>query len=56
MSVIMPCKCKHKDQDKMNGPGNRVFNEMGDDKNARCTVCGQVKKYRDAPGVKEKKK
>lgn len=40
-SKIMRCKCSHEGQDKLHGPGMRVFNAH-DKKPGEysCTVCG----------------
>jgi hypothetical protein len=43
--MVLKCKCKHDQQDKLHGQGMRVFNKtlkgskMSKD-NYRCTVCG----------------
>ena len=39
--MISSCTCKHKEQDKLHGKGNRVFNQGT--KEYRCTVCGNKK-------------
>lgn len=45
--MIMPCKCPHEGQDKLNGKGQRVFTEKGQTKGDKveykCTVCGTTK-------------
>ena len=41
--MILKCDCKHKDQDKLHGTGNRVHNLCKENKYARCTVCGSTK-------------
>jgi hypothetical protein len=39
---IMNHPCRNEGQDKLYGPGRRVFNRTADksDKEYRCTVCG----------------
>lgn len=42
---IRKCTCKHEDQDRRYGNGNRVFNKTTKKKGTestffRCTVCG----------------
>ena len=37
--MIMKCSCKHKQQDKLHGKGNRVFNKTMKLNTYRCTVC-----------------
>jgi hypothetical protein len=44
--MIKRCECKHEDQDKIHGKGNRVHNERTEGsvrkgKGYRCTVCGK---------------
>ena len=46
-STILPCSCKHEQQDEMYGKGNRVHNNASgkDSKTSdrwRCTVCENV--------------
>lgn len=40
-TIILPCDCKHEDQDAMYGKGNRVHNIAGKagSEQAFCTVC-----------------
>jgi hypothetical protein len=38
---IVKCTCKHEDQDKLYGVGNRAANEMRSGQ-LRCTVCSAV--------------
>lgn len=41
---IKVCTCKHKAQDEIHGPQNRVHNPTA--KGLKCTVCGHTKPYR----------
>ena len=43
-SKIMACGCQHSSQDKMYGPGMRLWNQLGDSDSYRCTVCGNTNK------------
>ena len=43
-SVVLNCKCEHKEQDKMYGKGKRLFNYCADNASARCTVCNTINK------------
>lgn len=38
-SEVKRCACKHEEQDKLYGQGNRLMNEYN--KGYRCTVCGK---------------
>lgn len=43
-SIVKPCTCAHKAQDKLHGSGNRVHNSItkkGKEGMVRCTVCGK---------------
>ncbi len=61
-TIVMPCVCKHLEQDKMYGAGRRVFNHRGKgfEKLFRCTVCGSEKEKvgekSDPMTTKKKKK
>ena len=39
-SFTAQCSCKHEQQDKIHGKGNRVFNWSFKGDAGRCTVCG----------------
>ena len=43
--MILPCSCKHKDQDDMHGKGMRLMNrckpKTTNPSHYRCTVCGK---------------
>jgi hypothetical protein len=43
--TIRACGCKHKEQDKMYGEGQRLHNEQGGKSKGklRCSVCGLSK-------------
>ena len=45
--MIIKCNCKHEEQDKFYGKGNRVHNQVtktkGTSKTYKCTVCGSEK-------------
>lgn len=43
--MIHKCNCKHKEQDRMHGQGNRIMNRTGKlqrNDEARCTVCSTI--------------
>ena len=48
-TVVLPCSCKHPQQDKIYGKGMRLHNRCSINKasmtGARCTVCTSVKSY-----------
>lgn len=44
MATVLPCSCKHEHQDKLYGPGMRVFNTALKGEGLRCSVCLAVKK------------
>ena len=39
MAEVKRCACKHDEQDKLYGKGNRLMNPFN--KGYRCTVCGK---------------
>lgn len=40
MTKVLPCDCKHADQDDLYGRGNRLHNRVTkSEKTWRCTVC-----------------
>lgn len=41
---VIKCKCNSEFQDKEYGKGMRLHNTSPDEKNLRCTVCGNVVK------------
>ena len=49
-TAIVPCKCEHKQQDRMYGVGRRVANTTArhapDFVEVRCTVCSTVHRAR----------
>lgn len=52
-TMILPCSCVHKAQDRLHGSGKRVCNALkstgpGDEK-YRCTVCKTEKTRQDNP-------
>ena len=60
-SVILPCTCRHPNQDAIYGEGFRLHNRCCDDmkrpmRGARCTVCGDVKQYRTKAEIKAEEK
>jgi transposase-like protein len=57
MTQILHCKCPHKDQDALYGPGRRVHNQAADAAGAsrwRCSVCESVKYGQATPGAEKK--
>lgn len=44
-SEIRVCTCKHEAQDKIHGQQHRVHNPTA--KGVKCTVCGNIKPYRN---------
>lgn len=54
--MIRSCTCKHGGQDKLHGPGKRVFNPFtrNNARWARCTACGAEVLVADQPKPKKK--
>ncbi len=42
--MIEKCNCKHEEQDKIHGKGNRVHNPRKKEGERTCTVCKTIKK------------
>ena len=55
-TMILPCKCVHKDQDNLNGKGLRTMNWAPKKGGYVCTVCGVVHKTNEKPIEKAKDK
>lgn len=43
-STVKKCSCSHEFQDKEYGKGMRLHSLSEDKKDAKCTVCGNIKK------------
>lgn len=43
MTKVSNCKCEHEFQDKVYGQGKRLFNEIKEGKEIKCTVCNATK-------------
>ena len=45
-AIVRKCSCKHSDQDKIYGEGQRLCNQTSRSKDqhveSRCTVCGSL--------------
>lgn len=41
---VLPCSCKNENQDAIHGKGMRLFNQLGDSDNYRCSGCGNTTK------------
>lgn len=53
MATIALCTCVHAGQDRLHGPGMRVFN-LRSDGTFRCTVCGRTVATPRPPDRKKK--
>lgn len=53
--AIMPCTCKHPNQDAVNGPGMRAMSHTKSG-SFRCSVCGKERGAGGGEAPKGKKK